>query len=49
LIEVLATSTLISGPALQPPTRYAPAPATSELARLIAGIVLAIIAEPAHV
>ena len=49
LIEVLATSTPISGPALQPPTRYAPAPAPSELTRLIAGIVLAIIAEPTHV
>ncbi len=49
LIEVLATGTPISGPALQPPTRHAPAPASSELTRLIAGIVLAIIAEPTHV
>ena len=49
LIEVPAISAPISGPALQPPTRPAPAPAPSELTRLIAGIVLAIIAEPAHV
>jgi hypothetical protein len=49
LIEVLAASTPISGPALQPPTRHTPAPAPSELTRLIAGLVLAIIAEPAHV
>jgi hypothetical protein len=37
----------ISGPARQPTTRHAPAP--SELTRLIASIVLAIAAEPAHV
>jgi hypothetical protein len=49
LIEVPAISAPISGPARQPPIRHAPAPAPSELTRLIAGIVLAITAEPAHV
>jgi hypothetical protein len=48
LIEAPAISAQISGPA-QPPIRHAPAPAPSELTRLIAGIVLAITAEPAHV
>ena len=49
LIEAPAISAPISGPARQPPIRHAPAPAPSELTRLIAGIVLAITAEPAHV
>jgi len=49
LIEAPAISAPISGPARQPPVRHAPAPAPSELTRLIAGIVLAITAEPAHV
>ena len=47
LIEVPAIRAPISG--LAPPTRPAPAPAPSELTRLIAGIVLAITAEPTHV
>jgi len=47
LIEVPAIGAPISGPARQPTTRHAPAP--SELTRLIASIVLAIAAKPAHV
>ena len=47
LSEVPAIGAPISSPARQPTTRHAPAP--SELTRLIASIVLAIAAEPAHV
>ena len=49
LIAVPAGNAPISGLARQPPTRHAPAPAASELTRLIAGIVLAVTAESAHV
>lgn len=49
LIEVPAIGAPISGPARQLPAWHAAAPAPGELTRLIAGIVLAIIAEPAHV
>ncbi len=49
LIEAPVFSAPISGPARQSPPLHPPAPAPSELTRLIAGIVLAITAEPAHV
>ena len=37
-----------AGPEPMPNTIADPAPATSELTRIIAGIVIALIAEPAH-
>ena len=49
LIALPASNSPISGPARQLPIRHAPAIAASELTRLIAGIVLAITAEPIHV
>jgi hypothetical protein len=49
LIEVPTISAPISAPARHPLTRHGCAPAPSELTRLIAGIVLSIIAEPSHV
>jgi hypothetical protein len=49
LIEVPTIGAPIPDPARPLPAWHAATPAPSELTRLIAGIVLAIIAEPAHV